>query len=122
MNFHPCFFSTFPLCHASTAFPCWKLRLSLDAHLYHVCMVEGTFSNSLIFLANQGFNPAENHSMSERSSFRPLRDALILKSAMNSSAVLDPCLSVTSRVSASPGLSGGAKDAFSVSLNLFQVH
>ena len=59
--------------------------------------------------------------MRERSSFRPLHDALILKSAMNLSAVFDSCLSVIMRVNASPGLSGGAKAAFKVSLNLFQV-
>ena len=121
MNFNPCFFPTFPLCHASTAFPRRKLRSSFAAQSYQSWMVEGTFSNSLIFLANQGFNPAENHSIRERSSFKPVRDALILKSAMNSSAVLFPCLSVMRRVKASPGLSGGAKDAFKVSLNLFQV-
>ena len=46
---------------------------------------------------------------------------LILNSAMNLSAVFDPCLSVTNRVNASPGLSGGVNDAFKVSLNLFQV-
>ena len=121
MNFSPGFFPTFPLCLASTGFPQWKLRSSLEAQSYQSWIVEGTFSSSLIFLANRGFNPTENHSISERSSFRPLRDAFILKSAMNSSAVLDPCLSVMSNVNASPGLSGGAKDAFKVSLNLFQV-
>ena len=83
--------------------------------------MEGTFLSSLIFLASHGFIPAENHLIRERSSLRPLCDALILNSVMNSSTVLFPCLSVTRRVSTSPGLSGGAKDAFKVSLNLVQV-
>ena len=111
----------FPPCHASTAFPHWKLRSSFEAQSYQPWIVEGTFSSSLIFLASHGFIPAENHSMRKGSSFKPLQDAFILNSAMNSSAVFNPCLLVINRVNASPGLSGGAKDAFKVSLNLFQV-
>ena len=121
MNFNPCFLPTFPPCLASTAFYRRKLRSSLDAQSYQSWMVEGTFSSSLIFLASRGFNPVENHSMRERSSFNPVCDTLILKSAINLSAVLFPCISVMRRVNASPGLLGGAKDAFKVSLNLFQV-
>ena len=121
VNFNPGFFPMFPLCLASTTFPQRKLRSSLEVQSYQSWIIEGIFSSSLIFLANWGFNPAENHSMSKRSSFRPLCDAFILKSAMNSSAVLDPCLLMMSKVNASPGLSGGVKDAFNVSLNLFQV-
>ena len=121
MNFNPCFFPMFPLCCASTAFLHWKLRLSFEVQSYHPWIVEGTFSSFLIFLASRRFIPAENHSMRERSSFKPLRDVFILNSTMNSSAVFDPCLSVINRVNASPGLSGGANDVFKVSLNLFQV-
>ena len=121
MDFNPCFFPTFPPCCASTAFPRRKLRSSFEAQSYYPWIVEGTFSNSLIFLASRRFIPVENHSMRERSSFKPLHDVFILNSVMNSSAVFDPCLSVINSVNASPGLSGGAKDAFKVSLNLFQI-
>ena len=121
MNFNSCFFPMFPPCRASTAFPHQKLRSSFEAQSYQPWIIEGTFSSSLIFLASYRFIPAENHSIRERSSFKPLQEAFILNSTMNLSAVFDPCLSVINRVNTSPGLSGGAKDAFKVSLNLFQV-
>ena len=103
MNFNPCFFSTFLLYCASIAFPCQKLSFGIQS--YHPWIVVEIFFNSLIFFANLGFTPVKNHLIRERSSFNPLHNASILKSTINSSAVLDPCFLVMSWVKTSPGLS-----------------